>query len=80
MIGASFEAARLADVCLVVGTSAVVYPAASVPEITHQAGGTVIEINPEATPLTSMAAASLRGLAGELVPALLAETMIDRKR
>ena len=79
VIGASFEAARLADVCLVVGTSAVVYPAASVPEITHQAGGTVIEINPEATPLTAVAAVSLRGLAGELVPAVLAEMLIDRR-
>jgi NAD-dependent deacetylase len=68
VIGASFAAAREADVCLVVGTSAVVYPAASVPEVTLQAGGTVIEINPESTPLTSVAEVSLRGTAGELVP------------
>jgi NAD-dependent deacetylase len=71
VIGASLEAARRADVCLVVGTSAVVYPAASVPEVTLQAGGSVIEINPEATPLTALAAVSLRGPAGELVPAVL---------
>jgi NAD-dependent deacetylase len=73
VIGASFEAARRADVCLVVGTSAVVYPAASVPEITLQAGGAIIEINPEATPLTSLSAISLRGLAGDLVPTVLSE-------
>jgi NAD-dependent deacetylase len=71
VIGASFEAARAADVCLVVGTSSVVYPAASVPEVTLQQGGRVIEINPEATPLTPLASVSLRGPAGELVPAVL---------
>jgi NAD-dependent deacetylase len=71
VIGASFEAARHADVCLVVGTSAVVYPAASVPEITIQAGGHVIEINPEPTQLSSRATVSLRGPAGALVPELL---------
>ncbi|MGD2044603.1 MAG: NAD-dependent deacylase [Gemmatimonadota bacterium] len=72
VIGAAFEAARAADVCLVVGTSAIVYPAASVPEVTVHAGGAVIEVNPESTPLTSLASVSLRGPAGELVPALLA--------
>ena len=71
VIGASFEAAREADVCLVVGTSAVVYPAASVPEVTLQAGGAVIEVNPEPTPLTAVSAVSLRGPAGELVPMIV---------
>lgn len=75
VIGASFDAARAADVCLVVGTSAVVYPAASVPEVTLQAGGSVVEINPEATPLTARSTVSLRGLAGELVPAVLSQTI-----
>jgi len=71
VIGASFDAARTADVCLVVGTSAVVHPAAAVPEVTLQSGGAVIEINPEATPLTALTSVSLRGPAGELVPAVL---------
>ena len=71
IIGASFEAARAADLCLVIGTSAVVYPAASVPEVTLQGGGTVIEVNLEATPLTPSATLSLRGSASETVPAFL---------
>lgn len=71
VLGASFDAARAADVCLVVGTSAVVYPAAFVPEMTHQAGGVIVEVNPESTPLTGLAAVSLQGPAGELVPTLL---------
>ena len=73
VIGAAFEAARRADLCLVVGTSAVVYPAASVPEITLQAGGAIVEVNPESTPLTSLAALSLKGPAGELVPGIVPE-------
>ncbi len=40
------------DVMLVVGTSAVVQPAALIPGIAKQAGATVIEINPERTPLS----------------------------
>ncbi len=71
VIGSSFAAAREAELCLVVGTSAVVYPAASVPDITVQSGGSVIEVNPEVTPLSGSAELSLRGPAGKIVPSLL---------
>lgn len=70
VLGAAFEAAAEASVCLVVGTSALVYPAASIPEITLGAGGVVIEVNTDATPLTPWASVSLRGTATSLVPAL----------
>lgn len=60
-----------ADVCLVVGTSAVVEPAASLPRRTASSGGRVLEVNPEETPLSSGADVSLRGPAGRLVPRLL---------
>ena len=40
------------DLMLVVGTSAVVEPAASLPAMARGNGAKVIEINPEATPLT----------------------------
>ncbi len=64
-------AAATADVCLVVGTSALVHPAASLPLRTRAQGGVVIEVNPEETPLTRVAAISLRGKAAELVPLLV---------
>lgn len=48
----SEQVASECDVMLVVGTSAVVQPAAFIPEIAKQAGATVIEINPEKTPLS----------------------------
>jgi NAD-dependent deacetylase len=41
---------------LVVGTSAVVYPAADMPRVARDAGARVIEINPEPTPLTGAVA------------------------
>lgn len=71
--GAFEEAATVAascDVCLVVGTSALVYPAARIPEIAGQAGAAVIEINPEETRFSDFADVSLRGPAGEIVPKL----------
>ena len=48
-IGAAFDAAGGADLCLVVGTSALVHPAASVPEATLRNGGSVIAVNLEPT-------------------------------
>ena len=67
----AFEAAGRAQVCLVVGTSALVHPAASVPLATLAAGGALVEVNPDATPLTPRARLSLRGGAATLLPALL---------
>jgi len=63
--------ARRASLCLVVGTSAVVYPAAALPEAALAAGAYVVEINPEPTPLSPFASEVLAGPAGEILPALL---------
>jgi NAD-dependent deacetylase len=59
---------RRADVCLVIGTSALVQPAASFPLTVKRNGGAVIEINVEATPLTPHVDHHLRGKAGEVLP------------
>jgi len=66
------HAAREAQVLLLVGTSAIVYPAASLAPIAKSAGARVIEINPDETPLSAHVDLSLRGLAGELLPQLIA--------
>lgn len=68
----AFDVARRAGVCVVVGTSALVYPAASVPVATLRAGGVVVEVGTEDTPLSSHAAVVLRGSAAVLLPRLLA--------
>lgn len=64
-------AARRAEVILVIGTSSLVYPAAALPQLGRENGAFVVEVNPEETPLSRLAAVSLRGKAAEVVPALL---------
>lgn len=71
-IDRAFGCASQSEVCVVVGTSAVVQPAASVAMVTRRAGGAIIEVNPEETLLTPMSAVSLRSTAAEVVPKLLA--------
>ena len=64
--------AARADLCLVIGTSAVVYPAAGIPVTTLSTGGSIIEVNTESTELTALADVALQGAAGVLLPELLA--------
>jgi NAD-dependent deacetylase len=65
--------ARMCDAMLVVGTSATVEPAASIPHIAKQHGACIIEINPEPTPLTrTISDISLMGPAGAMVSELVA--------
>jgi len=64
------HAARHCDVFLVVGTSALVYPAAGLPVIAADGGAVVAEVNVDDTPLTPHAAVLLRGRAADLLPAL----------
>jgi NAD-dependent deacetylase len=72
VLGEAVARAERADVCLVVGTSGVVQPAAGLAGLTRGAGGTVVEVNPEPTPLTAIADVSLRGTAVEVVPRIVA--------
>jgi len=60
------------EVLLVVGTSAVVYPAAGLVPLAKSRGARVVEINLEETPFSASVDRSLRGKAGELLPQLLA--------
>jgi len=65
------EVMELADVVLVVGTSAMVYPAAALPRMALGCGARVIEINPEPTELSSVVTLALPGAAGEILPRLV---------
>jgi NAD-dependent deacetylase len=60
-------AVRSADILIVAGTSAQVYPAAGLIPMAR----TVIEINPEATPFSDEVAYSLRGTSAEILPLLI---------
>ena len=63
------------DLMLVVGTSAVVQPAASMPVLAKQEGAAVIEVNPDATPLTPLVDVHLEGKAAEILPGIVAELL-----
>jgi NAD-dependent deacetylase len=68
------EAAAATAACqsfLVVGTSAVVYPAAGLIGMARGAGATVVEVNPEATAAGAAGAIALRGPSGVLLPRLV---------
>jgi NAD-dependent deacetylase len=69
---AAEQAARAAEVFLVIGTAAVVYPAAGLAAIAQRAGAKIIEVNLEVTPLSSGVDAVLRGPSGDILPDLLA--------
>jgi len=56
------------DCMLLIGTSAVVYPAAGFPVDVKGKGGKLIEVNPNETPLTRYADVILRAPAGEVLP------------
>jgi NAD-dependent deacetylase len=67
---AATDVVRRADVVLVIGTSAVVYPVAALPDIARDRGSRIVEVNVDETPLSARADAVLRGPAGTTLPAL----------
>jgi NAD-dependent deacetylase len=65
------KAAAGADLFLVVGTSAVVYPAAGLIDVALSSGARVIEVNPDETTYSRAATISIRGRAGDVLPRLI---------
>jgi len=49
-----------------------VHPAASLPLVARRAGATLVEINPDRTPLSDLADYRLKGKSGEVLPELVA--------
>ncbi len=67
----SYRQTAMTDLFLVVGTSAVVYPAAHFPEMAKQMGAPLIEVNPNATELSALADVIVRAPAGEALPEIM---------
>ncbi len=67
------EAAKNSDVFFIVGTSAVVYPAASIIFVAKENGAYIIEINLERTEASSVADKSFFGEAGKILPLIFQE-------
>ncbi len=68
---AAISFAQKAECALVVGTSAVVYPAAELPYIVKNGGGRVVEVNLEPTPVTRIADVSVFGKSGTTMPQIV---------
>jgi NAD-dependent deacetylase len=73
ILESAFQSSSRCQVIFVVGTSAVVQPAASLPLTAAEARAKIVEINPAPTPLTPYSDFSFRGGAGDILP------LIDEK-
>ena len=69
VLEAAWAAAARCRLMLVIGTSAVVHPAASLPLAALRNGAYLVEVNPAETPLSAHAHEILRGPAAEMLPA-----------
>lgn len=67
----SYAALQSSDLCLIIGTSGIVYPAAGFASVAKEAGAFVVEINLDTTPQSDLVDLSLQGRAKDLVPLLL---------
>ncbi|QJT08146.1 SIR2 family NAD-dependent protein deacylase [Oceanidesulfovibrio marinus] len=67
----AFEAAVSAEVFIIVGTSGLVQPAASLADAAAASGATLIEVNLEPTPLSPHVDIMLLGASGDILPRLV---------
>lgn len=66
----ALERASRCELCFVIGTSGLVYPAASLPEVAKSSGAYVCEVNPERTPLSNLCDEVITGKAGDVLSLL----------
>ena len=71
--------ASKSDICFVIGTSAIVYPAAYIPITALQSGSYLVEVNIESTEFTRNAHYSMFGEAGKMLPKVLEEVKKMKK-
>lgn len=72
IINGAYAALERCEVLLVVGTSGVVQPAASMASVARQRGAYVVEVNIEVTPNSHLVDETVTGKAAEILPVLLA--------
>ncbi len=72
------EFASRCDLFLSVGTSAVVQPAASIPLIAKRGGATLVEVNPDETPLSPYCDVVFRDSASKVLPRLVEALLRQR--
>ncbi|MCX4243489.1 SIR2 family NAD-dependent protein deacylase [Paraliomyxa miuraensis] len=70
VVQASCQALDASDLMISIGTSAVVFPAAQLPVVAKRAGATLVEINPEDTPMSELYDHCMRSTATEALTEL----------
>lgn len=75
----AFQRSASCDVMFVVGTSAIVHPAASLPLAAADSGAKIVEVNPDPTPLSRTADFIFRGKAGQILP-VIQQKLIQKLR
>ncbi len=75
----AFRRSASCDVMFVVGTSAIVHPAASLPLAAADSGAKIVEVNPDPTPLSRTADFIFRGKAGQILP-VIQQKLIQKLR
>jgi NAD-dependent deacetylase len=71
VIDDAMGAANRAEIFFSIGTSAIVHPAAGLPVMAKRAGATLVEVNPEPTPVTPMADFAFQEPSGQFMPRLV---------
>ena len=66
-----FKKAEEAELFVVVGTSALVHPAATIPIVAQQHGAILVEINVERTALSDIVDFHFEGKSGQFLPKLV---------
>jgi NAD-dependent deacetylase len=67
----AMQISRQSELMLVIGTSGLVHPAASLPYLAKEHGAKILEINPNRTPITEIADLFLQGPSAEMLPAII---------
>ncbi len=74
----AMTAASNCDLFFSIGTSSLVWPAAGLAETARDAGATIIEVNPNPTPLSNMSDFCLSGNAGIVLPELVSRLLVHK--
>jgi NAD-dependent deacetylase len=67
----AYQHARSCDLCFALGSSLVVYPAASIPEVAAENGARLIIVNREPTPMDAMAALVINDGLSKVLPPMV---------
>lgn len=73
LIDTAIEAVMESSVCLIVGSSGMVYPAAELPEFAQERGLYVVDVNPHPSHFSGGVDAFLQGPAETMLPRLVAQ-------